>query len=108
MNATATSTATGPTPLAVARIERGLTQELLARLVPCARSYLCIVELGRGRPSRLLAARLSEILGRPVDELFPGGVSTNCRGAPRIVRQRERLMLASAGRTVPAPGDPPQ
>jgi transcriptional regulator with XRE-family HTH domain len=56
----------------LARQERELTQEQLARAAGMSRSFLSLVELGdRGANVRLLY-RLAEELGLPLSELLAG------------------------------------
>ena len=52
------------------RSERGLTQAGLAELVGVSRKTINTVENGIFIPSTLLALKLAQALGRPVEELF--------------------------------------
>mgnify|MGYP003594265654 CR=1 FL=1 len=56
--------------LKVARAERELSQEQLARLVGVTRQTISSIETGLYSPSALLAFQLAEKLGKRVDELF--------------------------------------
>lgn len=56
--------------LRVARAERDLHQEDVARLVGVSRNTVSSIETGRYTPSALLAFRLASALGVPVTELF--------------------------------------
>ena len=54
----------------VARAERGISQEELARLAGVTRQTISSIETGQYVPSALLAFVLAERLGKRVDELF--------------------------------------
>jgi putative transcriptional regulator len=56
--------------LKVARAERNLSQDQLARMAGVTRQTISSIETGVYTPSALLAFRLAEILGEPVDRLF--------------------------------------
>lgn len=56
--------------LRVARAERELSQEQLARLVGVTRQTISAIETGQYSPSALLAFLLARQLGKRVDELF--------------------------------------
>ena len=56
--------------LKVARAERGLSQEQLARLAGVTRQTISAVETGQYCPSALLAFVLARQLDKRVDELF--------------------------------------
>ncbi len=56
--------------LKVARAERNLSQEDLARIVGVTRQTISSIETGQYCPSALLAFLLSRRLGKRVDELF--------------------------------------
>jgi putative transcriptional regulator len=56
--------------LRVARAERDLSQEQLARLVRVSRQTISSIETGQYCPSTLLAFRLASALGSRVDDLF--------------------------------------
>jgi putative transcriptional regulator len=56
--------------LKVARAERGLSQEQLARLAGVTRQTISAIETGQYAPSALLAFLLADRLGKRVDELF--------------------------------------
>jgi putative transcriptional regulator len=58
------------TRLRVARAERELSQEQLARAVRVSRQTISSIETGQYCPSTLLALRLARILARPFEELF--------------------------------------
>jgi putative transcriptional regulator len=54
----------------VARAERELSQEQLARLVGVTRQTISAIETGQYCPSALLAFLLAKQLGKRVDDLF--------------------------------------
>jgi putative transcriptional regulator len=54
----------------VARAERDISQEQLARTVGVSRQTISSIETGQYCPSTLLAFRLATVLGTRVDELF--------------------------------------
>jgi putative transcriptional regulator len=56
--------------LRVARAERNLLQEELARTVGVSRNTISSIETGRYSPSALLAFRLANALGTSITELF--------------------------------------
>ena len=56
--------------LHVARAERRLSQEQLARSVAVSRQTISSIETGQYVPSALLAFRLADALGMAVDALF--------------------------------------
>jgi putative transcriptional regulator len=56
--------------LKVARAERNLSQDELARLVGVTRQTISSIETGQYGPSALLAFLLSKKLDKRVDELF--------------------------------------
>jgi putative transcriptional regulator len=56
--------------LKVARAEKDLSQEDLARLSGVTRQTICSIETGQYCPSALLAFVLASKLGKPVEELF--------------------------------------
>jgi putative transcriptional regulator len=56
--------------LKVARAERNLSQEQLARLAGVTRQTISSIETGLYCPSALLAFRLARTLGKRVDDLF--------------------------------------
>jgi putative transcriptional regulator len=56
--------------LKVARAEKNLSQEDLARLAGVSRQTICSIETGQYCPSALLAFVLASQLGKPVEELF--------------------------------------
>jgi putative transcriptional regulator len=56
--------------LKVARAEKNLSQEELARLAGVTRQTISSIETGQYCPSALLAFVLAEQLGKKVDELF--------------------------------------
>ena len=56
--------------LKVARAERNLSQEDLARLAGVTRQTICSIETGQYCPSALLVFILSKQLGKSVEELF--------------------------------------
>lgn len=77
--------------LRVARAERGLSQEQLARAAGVSRQTISSIEKGQYGPSALLAFRLARVLGTPVDELFwidDGTMSDKEKidGSPRSAR----------------------
>jgi putative transcriptional regulator len=54
----------------VARAERELSQEGLAKLAGVSRQTISSIETGQYCPSTLLAFRLAGVLGVRIDELF--------------------------------------
>jgi putative transcriptional regulator len=56
--------------LRVARAERDISQEELARLAGVSRQTVSSIETGQWVPSTLLAFRMAQVLGVRVDELF--------------------------------------
>lgn len=56
--------------LKVARAERDISQEELARLVGVTRQTISSIETGQYCPSALLAFLLARRLGKAVDQLF--------------------------------------
>jgi DNA-binding XRE family transcriptional regulator len=58
------------TRLRVARAERDLSQEQLGRAVGVSRQTISSIETGQYCPSTLLALRLAQTLGEPVERLF--------------------------------------
>jgi putative transcriptional regulator len=56
--------------LKVARAERNLSQEDLAKLVGVTRQTISSIETGQYCPSTLLALALAKCFGKPVEELF--------------------------------------
>ena len=56
--------------LKVARAERDLSQDQLARLAGVTRQTISSIETGLYSPSAFLAFTLAEQLGKRVDELF--------------------------------------
>lgn len=56
--------------LKVARAERGLSQDALARLAGVTRQTISSIETGQYVPSALLAFVLSKRLEKPMEELF--------------------------------------
>lgn len=56
--------------LKVARAERNLSQDQLARMAGVTRQTISSLETGLYSPSALLAFTLAEQLGKRVDELF--------------------------------------
>ena len=58
------------TRLRVARAEVDLSQEQLGRVVGVSRQTISSIETGQYCPSTLLALRLAQALGEPVERLF--------------------------------------
>ncbi|MCX6038522.1 MAG: helix-turn-helix transcriptional regulator [Chloroflexi bacterium] len=56
--------------LKVARAEKNISQEELAKLVGVTRQTISSIETGQYCPSALLAFLLSNKLEKPIDELF--------------------------------------
>lgn len=54
------------------RIDRGLTVRALAREVGVAHTSVVAWEAGQCRPLPTRAVRLREVLGVPIDLIFPG------------------------------------
>lgn len=57
-------------PLKRARLARGLTQQDMADQLGIARPTLANYEVGRYRPSLVLANRIARTLQLPIDQLF--------------------------------------
>lgn len=58
------------TRLRVARAELDLSQEQLGRVVGVSRQTISSIETGQYCPSTLLALRLAQAVGEPVERLF--------------------------------------
>ena len=56
--------------LKVARAEMDLTQEELAKHIGVSRQTINAVESGRYVPSTVLALKMSQVFGKPVEEVF--------------------------------------
>ena len=56
--------------LRVARVGQQLTQEELAKKVGVSRQTIVAIEAGNYVPSTLLALKLGQILGLPVEQIF--------------------------------------
>ena len=56
--------------LRVARAEKNLSQEDLAKMAGVSRQTICSIETGQYCPSALLAFVLAKQLGKPVEGLF--------------------------------------
>jgi len=56
--------------LKVARAEMDLTQEELAKRIGVSRQTINAVESGRYVPSTVLALKMSQVFGKPVEEVF--------------------------------------
>jgi len=56
--------------LKVARAEKNISQEELARLVGVTRQTISSIETGQYCPSALLAFMLAKKLEKPIDQLF--------------------------------------
>ena len=56
--------------LKVARAEKDLTQEDLAKLIGVSRQTINAVESGRYVPSTVLALKMARVFGKPVEEVF--------------------------------------
>ena len=56
--------------LKVERARLNLTQEDLAKRIGASRQTVNSIEKGRYVPSTLLALKLSEVFGKPVNEIF--------------------------------------
>ena len=56
--------------LKVARAEKDLTQEELAKLIGVSRQTINAVESGRYVPSTVLALKMAQVFGKPVEEVF--------------------------------------
>jgi|WetSurMetagenome_2_1015567.scaffolds.fasta_scaffold63192_3 transcriptional regulator with XRE-family HTH domain len=59
--------------LAQARVESGMTVEILAELVGVSKPAMGSYESLRSRPDKIKQKKISEVLGRPVEYLFPEG-----------------------------------
>ena len=56
--------------LKVARAEKDLTQEDLAKSIGVSRQTINAVESGRYVPSTVLALKMARVFGKPVEEIF--------------------------------------
>ena len=56
--------------LKVARAEMDLTQEELAQRVGVSRQSINAIESGRYVPSTVLALKMAQVFGKPVEEIF--------------------------------------
>jgi putative transcriptional regulator len=56
--------------LKVARAEMDLTQEELAKRISVSRQTINAVESGRYVPSTVLALKMAQVFGKPVEEVF--------------------------------------
>jgi putative transcriptional regulator len=56
--------------LRMARIQAGMTQSDVARLVGLTRASYTNIEKGHKNPSVVTALRIARVLNRPVEELF--------------------------------------
>ena len=56
--------------LKVARAEANLTQEELAKRIGVSRQTINAVESGRYVPSTVLALKMAQVFGKPVEEVF--------------------------------------
>lgn len=56
--------------LKLARIEKDLTQEQLAKLCGVSRQTINYIELGKYSPSISLAITIAKVLGKTLDDLF--------------------------------------
>ena len=56
--------------LKVARAEIDLTQEELAKRIGVSRQTINAVESGRYVPSMVLALKMAQVFGKPVEEVF--------------------------------------
>ena len=56
--------------LKVARAEADLTQEELAQRVGVSRQSINAIESGRYVPSTVLALKMAQVFGKPVEEIF--------------------------------------
>lgn len=56
--------------LKVARAEMDLTQEDLAKRIGVSRQSINAIESGRYVPSTVLALKMAQVFGKPVEEVF--------------------------------------
>lgn len=56
--------------LKVARAEMDLTQEELANRIGVSRQSINAIESGRYVPSTVLALKMAQVFGKPVEEIF--------------------------------------
>lgn len=56
--------------LRMARIQAGMTQSEMARLVGLTRASYTNIEKGHKNPSVVTALRIAKVLNRPMEELF--------------------------------------
>ena len=77
-------------PVTYWRLQRGLTQEeLAARAGLSGRSAICKIE-AREAAAPGMMAKLSEILGVPIPELFPKRFETTRKAPPKCRRRTRR------------------
>ena len=58
------------TRLKVARAEKDLTQEDLAKLIGVSRQSINAIESGRYVPATVLALKMAQVFGKSVEEVF--------------------------------------
>lgn len=56
--------------LKVARAERDLTQDQLAKAIGVSRQTINAIEAGRYVPSTVLALKMAQLFQKPVEEIF--------------------------------------
>jgi len=56
--------------LKVARVEKDLSQEELAKLVGVARQTIGLIELGKYNPSLSLCISICKVLSKTLDDIF--------------------------------------
>ncbi|MBR2770835.1 MAG: helix-turn-helix transcriptional regulator [Bacteroidales bacterium] len=56
--------------LKVARAEMDLTQEDLAKRIGVSRQSINAIETGKYVPSAVLALKMAQVFGKPVEEIF--------------------------------------
>ena len=56
--------------LKIERAAKKLTQDELAKLIGVSRQSINSIETGRYIPSTVLALKISEVFGKPVNEIF--------------------------------------
>ena len=56
--------------LKIERAVKNLTQDELAKIIGVSRQTINSIETGRYIPSTVLALKISEVFGKPVNEIF--------------------------------------
>ncbi|TIX49079.1 helix-turn-helix transcriptional regulator [Alteraurantiacibacter aquimixticola] len=67
--------------LRVLRAERKMSQAVLAELLDVSRQTVNAIELGKHDPSLLLAFKVSQVFGLPVEQIFDPGLHGEAKQA---------------------------